>query len=275
MKTNWKKFLFAAIAIIAVLAILSANHYRKELRQKEDEVKLMNAAKSSFAVAPIKTFTDKNGISHFQVPAQQNSSSDKAINEVLERTESGADTNALAIGILTKRVEDWKRIATSSHADNLKASVTIDSLKRKVRHYENEFISLTYTPGIDSTDNGTFNYHAIDKLTILQYWQPKYKLLSFLGKYGPQKSLLDISSANPFTTVTGFETFSVKSSPSNFNLKGQLRTAYDFTSGTAIPSVGVELAWGSFDLAGRYYYSQHNQRIQPIVSASWNFLNIK
>ena len=265
-----KIYITAALLLIIVAGWLV---YRQARNQNEaaDSKTLQQASARSFTVEPEMSFIDHAGIPHSEFAGNQNTIAKKAVQDNPGVSLGGADTVAKALGIQRDKIAYWKQIAIVSQGENLKAHTVIDSLKRKVREYRDEHIYIAYTPGIDSGDAGTFNYDQHLKVRLLQYWKPKWPLL---GKYGPQKSMIDLSTDDSHTRITGYEDFTVKPNPINFALKGQLGTAFDFGSGALIPSAGLILNMGNFEVSGRYYYSAKNGRFQPIVSAAYNFLNL-
>ncbi|MDB5155900.1 MAG: hypothetical protein JWR50_607 [Mucilaginibacter sp.] len=261
--------LYAEIALVLIVIIFGYiiyNNNQKTAAAKQTQ-NLKDDAKTGFNV-PVTTAKLTDGKKHTGGNTDKNTFSQNDIKNNPSASLGGADTSAMALQVQRDQITYWVQVAEQTKGDNLKALKLIDSLKRKVLYYQDKFIRIAYHPGKDSTDNGTFDYKNNEHLTITQYVKKNWLL-------GKNHHYIDIMSDNPNTSIAGVRSLTIQSDQNNFGLRANVKAVYDFASGRVIPSAGVLVNAGSFEFGGRYYYNYGLQKFTPIVSAAYNFINIK
>lgn len=267
MKLNFTGFIILLI-IIASLGFATWYFYKKSVVQKQDAT-LAAAVKNNFTVTPISTFTDKNGSKHNQYNPNQNKFSQAAVNGRGDSTMGGPDTAAQVLKIQKERIEYWQQMSATYEATALRAQKGKDSLGNMVRYYKSKYMDIIYHPPrtADTADNGTFDYKGHFTATGTQYYKSKF----LWWRYNP---VFDLSIDDPNATINGYRTFTVNQPDQIFNIKAQVKTDYYFSTGHIVPSTGLEIDLGKFNFSGRYYWSYKAQKLQPVLSLSYNFFQL-
>lgn len=272
MKINWSLIVNAAFLIVAIICACVAYHYYKQGVAEQQSKNLIVAAKNGFSVPLSKGIKDSTGAQHYQAPANQNTFTSTTIaNKQSSVSLGAADTTAKILGIQSDQIIYWQQVAMMYKAQSLKAQKTIDTMGTIVRYYKDKFTSIAYhypKNPMDTSDMGSFDFQHNTVLSQTEYFRKKF----LWWKYSP---VIDISAADTNETINGYKTLSITQTPVSLGFKAQLKSSYDFATGRLIPSVGAIISIGNWDISGRYYYNSSQNKFRPIVSAAYNFINIR
>ncbi len=257
-------FAFVLVALGVALYIVASEN--KKLSQKEPE----KVTEQSIRAEVVKKFIDSAGKQHTTFstgnPFTKKEIRDGVVNKPL------LDTISRALDIKSAQVVSYMRISQTSEARALKAERTVDSLKRVVYRYKNQYISVAYRQA-DATDtvnpSGTFDYKYSADIKVTQYTKRK----KFLGlPIGSNANYIDISSTDPNATVNGLSTFTVKQNTPSFGLRVQGLTSYNFGTSTISPGLGIQFDFKRWSATGAYYYNPGVDKIRPTVGLRYDLV---
>jgi|GEM_PF-4515631 len=161
------------------------------------------------------------------------------------------DTAAMALDIQTRQLKEVTVIKARLEAENLQLKAQLDSNQHLYYTYNQNGLDLKLTPPYDSSTYATADFLGTFNLTAAQGYKKKW----FLGK---QKTLLSITSDNPYFKVDKVNYIGFDKDPPNFNLELQASSSFTKLTGAGI-GPGIKLEIGRFDLHGDYQYYQQTK----------------
>lgn len=266
---NWKVIAETVGLLITIIALVAASHYYSLYKSVKESKDLIITSKNDLKV-PISPHVDTAGRHHIQAPANTNTYSRTTIKENPNVSLGGVDTTVKILAIQRDQIEYWKELALTIAAKNLKAQSKYDSLGRLVRYYKDKYVSIAYHyPSVlDTTDKGTFDYSQNLVVTGTQYFKKKFLWV----RYNP---IVDIYPDDPHATINSLRSLTITPNPSPFSFKAGIKGIYDFKSHSITPLLQAQFGVGNFDLGGGYYYNTKLQEARPVLSAAYNFVNIR
>lgn len=274
---NVKTAIVAASLIAAAAAIIYAKHLQSGNEELKNKVAVYD---KTFSIQSkiVARHTDSAGQNHaitqvaLPITAGQ-------LKQYLAISPGGMDSTAMQLvklmkdnNLKDKQIEGLQQVTFTSQAREQKAVAALDSQKRVTYYYKNKYLEITLRPGNTPglvNDTASLDYKYNLNLYSVQYWKRSIPLI------GSKHSYIDLFSDDPNVTINKLKRFTVEQVQPSFGLRGQVRSSYDFATGRIIPSAGLEMSFGKFDLSGRYYYSQQFDKLEPIISATYNFITIK
>jgi len=217
-------------------------------------------------VAPIiNQFKDAVGENHTQVAANANKISPADLRDTNLIRKSILDTIMKRVNI--KNAKDILEITQLNEKlliENAKLKKDTNTKGQAILYFRDKWLDASV-----NLKDSTFNLSYDADITTTKFNRWKFSPL-------PSRiSAYDFYGDDPRMTIIGAKHLLIEQPDPFFGVKVQARTSYDIHSGNLIPSAGVELKLGPFDLGGRYYYSIAHGQWQPIVSGTLNLLNIK
>lgn len=264
MKTNW-----IALGIIFLLgALLGGFSIYKYMApgstSSQNQAKLDTAINNGFKVDTLIKWRDAAGRNHVKTGANQNTFADGTLNG--NTVMGGPDTAAKVLGVLIDKVSYWQEVASRMEMRAVKAEQERDSKGNLLPAYG---YHDTWKDIVFHTDNATFDVDQRDTVHQVDYWTRKWVL-------GNRHYFTDIFHADTSIKINGYRRLAINTDHNGgWNIKGQLQAAYVGADGTFIPSAGVELTYGNWELAARYGYLQHLQKWSPIGSLTYNVFSAK
>ncbi|KEQ31173.1 hypothetical protein N180_02690 [Pedobacter antarcticus 4BY] len=193
----------------------------------------------------ISRAVDAKGIENVIFDITKNHASSK--NEGFDTDSKGViDTAAMALDIRNKQLKEVLVINASISARNLQLVEQLDSLKRKYYTYNGNGLNLIFTPPYDSTSSARADFLGSLNLTASQGFKKKWLL-------GRERTLLSITSDNPYFKVDHVNYVGFDRKPVSFNAEAHLKSTYNKVIGAG-SGPGINIKLGRVDLSGDYQY---------------------
>lgn len=213
----------------------------------------------------VKRYKDSAGNEHIVVKDGKNIIT-KAELKNPERPLNIIDSSAKLLKIAATEIQRVTRINILMNDSLMKARKIISGLNKQLSYaYNDRFVSLKFTPPIDTADTGTFAFAYNADLNIVQYQKRKWFL-------GAKESFIDISSNDPRTTIRGVKQLTVKQETPQFGLRLQGSVNYNLSTGNYGVGPGVRVDLGRFSLQGNYLYYQHVGKWYTAVTGNYDLI---
>lgn len=202
---------------------------------------------------------DKKGIEHV-ITEQTNSVLPKGmfINPSTEEDKRTIDSLLNDSKVKKDLIQSLTQVNYTTQAKNIQAIKVIDSLKKSSFTYKGKDIYLSYTPNIDSTKAGLFDYKLNQSLSIIQYRKGNWLGIN-------PKDYLDISSDDPNTTINSVKKLTIESKSDNFSLDVSGKAGYSFYDKDFNTGPGIRIRLGKTTLTGDYLYNTTRTKFYPWV----------
>jgi hypothetical protein len=247
--------LLSAIVYCFILKTRLESNVMKELSQKDQ----INTEAEIIARK-----VDKEGIEHVTIEATKNL---LPANEAKESAVSPGilDTTAMAIGILKKQVKDLTVINSTLLAENIQVKKIINSDNSISYNYSDKWVNLKFTPSIDTTSEGRFDFSYNADLNIVQYWKRNWFL-------GAKKSYIDIYSNDQRTKINNVKRLVVEQESPMFGLRLQASTSYNPVDGEISVGPAMRIDAGRFSFQGNYHWFPELNKWQPIIIGNYDII---
>lgn len=268
-----------SIVLLALIALTFAVlYYTKGVPSPDKFSSFPILNDSATSIVPDLVYTDTQGTEHFVV-------NDSKITTIIQNEKSATaailepiiDKLASQIGIDSKDIKSSTTISTETSANELKLQKELDSLKKTIYTYHDDYLSLAVKPGSDydsSTYLGSnptvdFSYNA--DLNITQY----NKRNKFLGlPIGSLITYTDISSKDKRTTIKGVNTFTVKQKEPTYGLRLQGVGGYNLNSNSFFGGPSLRFDAGKTSVRFLYSYNTLTKSWSPTLAAEVNLISL-
>lgn len=265
LKRSWKFYL--AILLLAAICIwlafkcvdtITENAALKN--QKQQQVKAIQTEAREIARK-----VDEKGIEQVLFDVTQNVATK---DQVKSNTKGIIDTTAMALDIRTKQLKEILVVNSSLQAENLKLKRMVGEDRRPYYTYQGNGLDLKFTPPVndlDTADQGTADFKANLKIKATQYWKRNWFL-------GAKKSILAITSDNPYFKINGADYVEFEQEQPTFGLRIQANSSYNFDTGEIGFGPAARIDVGRFSFQGRYTKFPSTKGWTKSVNASFDLI---
>lgn len=216
-------------------------------------------------------FVDDSGEVHsvFEIP-KENTKSRKDIRD-RSKPLGMIDTAAMLLNLARKEIISVREQLSTTQARALKAERKVNELNQVVYYYKDKYVDLAYTPPLDTTSQGTFDFTYNGRVTVTDYTK-RDKILGL--KIGAKRSYTDIVSEDPRTTINGYRALQLKRQEPFFGLRGQAVGNYNPETHTFGVGTGVRVDFGRLSLQGNYLFYPVTGNWRPSVNANYDIIRL-
>lgn len=214
---------------------------------------------TSISVTPSLVYKDSKGIEHTVIDNNLNSIIDQEATRQAAGLQPVIDQVANNLNIKPSQVEAVTEIATKTVRDSLAfMKKQLENATKLTFYYKDKYLTLKVnTNPLDTLDIGNFSYSYNDSLKIVQY----HKKAWFLAA---KKSYIDISSADPNTTVMGVKKLTIEQRTPEFGMR--LQATVGWNPVTHVKSFGPSVR---IDLGNKLKASIRTSALYDIHNNRW------
>lgn len=261
---NWQKYLIIGLlAAVIILAITTTYYHNKVATPAQIAATKIIVAHPKADI--IKTFTDKQGLSHATIKADQNKVPAASLSDTVTHIKNVLDTVKQKLGLATvKQIEELTQEVVLLRA-RIKLLAIIDSSGNKTLSYADKWMHLSFNPADTMLD---FHYDA--KLTATRFFRYPIPFLHFIKS----PEYIDFYSDDPRMTINGVNHLTFTQPAPLFGFSADARATYFINSSRLVPSVGADLRIGRFIFGAREFYSTKTNKLSPAVAMGYKFLQL-
>lgn len=263
---------YLPVAVIIMLILLGitiklkiANYKLEKSYTKLIEAGILPKPQLKTNTTIIERIVDKFGSEHVTVNAKENTYPASILKTDTDL--SVLDTIAMALDIKTKQVEQLTRVVSHLKAERLQGRYVVDSLKRRIVKYTDEYVDIAYTPNELDTVAGKFDFMYNANLNIAQYYKRKWVL-------GAKDSYVDIWSTDNRVKINKVDRVTIKPNQKKFGLTLQAVTGFDLAETELGYGYGVDVKLGRFSIQPTRVYQPSNNKWLNKVTAKYDILRL-